>query len=39
MFGQDESDVADDGPAVGEDDADVRLALDLAIQSGLRGSR
>ena len=39
VFGQDESDLADDEPAVGEDDADVRPALDFAIQSGLRGSR
>lgn len=39
LFGLDESDLADDGPAVGEDAADVRPALDFAIQSGLRGSR
>ena len=31
VFGQDESDVADDGPAVGEDAADVRPAPALAI--------
>ena len=31
VFGHDESDVADDGPAVGEDAADVPPAPDLAI--------
>ena len=31
--------MADDGPAVGEDAADVRPAPDFAIQSGSRGSR